>query len=316
MSTLVTRRPWLLLALLALAAGLPLVLATPYQAKRPRAIDCTGENGVSAEEIKRAQQAWAKHLGRRVEEEVEIAEGVKMTFVLVPPGKFKMGSPVDEKNRNDDETLHPVTLTQPFYLGKYEVTQKQYEALTGANPSGFKGEDRPVEQVSWEEARNYAERLMKKRADGHVYRLPTEAEWEYACRGGRPCSKLFGIGDGRTLSSQQANFNGNNPYGDAEKGPYLGTTSVVGSYPANALGLFDMHGNVWEWCQDRYGKYPQEEVTNPAGPSEVSRRVVRGGGWSFGGRICRSANRDGVGPGFRYNYLGFRLARSVPFGNK
>jgi serine/threonine protein kinase len=187
--------------------------------ERPEPLDCTSEGGVSAEEVRRAQQAWAKHLSRQVEEEVEIADGVKMTFVLVPPGKFKEGSPADEKSRSDEETLHPVTLTRSFYLGKYEVTQKQYQALTGTNPSKFKGEDRPVEMVSGEEARDYAERLTKKRRDGCEYRLPTEAEWEYSCRGGRPSSKPFGIGDGCTLSSQQANFNGSSPYGGADKGP-------------------------------------------------------------------------------------------------
>jgi formylglycine-generating enzyme required for sulfatase activity len=209
-----------------------------------------------------------------------------------------------------------MSLTRPFYLGKYEVTQKQYEALIGTNPSKFKGENRPVEQVSWEEAQEYAAKLNKNGADGQTYRLPTEAEWEYSCRGGRPSSKPFGIGDSRALSSRQANFNGNHPYGDAEKGPYLETTSAVGSYTANALGLFDMHGNVWEWCQDRYGKYPQEEVTNPVGLSEGSFRVLRGGccldlGWG-----CRSARHGGNVPGFRDIRLGFRLARSVSSGGK
>jgi formylglycine-generating enzyme required for sulfatase activity len=282
----------------------------------PEPLDCTGEGGLTAEQVKRVQQAWARHLGRQVEEEVEVAGGVKMTFVLVPPGKFLMGSPEGEEGRGSDETLHRVTLTRPFYLGKYEVTQKQYEALIGTNPSQFKGEDRPVEQVSWEEVRGYAERLTKKRADGHVYRLPTEAEWEYSCRGGRPSSQPFGIGNGRTLSSRQANFIGNFPYGGADRGPYLKSTCAVGSYTANALGLFDMHGNVWEWCQDRYGKYPQEDVTNPVGPSEGSNRVGRGGCWNYGGRHCRSAIRNGSESGDRLSSVGFRLARSLPSGGK
>jgi formylglycine-generating enzyme required for sulfatase activity len=240
---------------------------------------------------------------------VEVADGVTMAFVLVPPGKFLMGSPADDKDRDSDETLHPVTLTQPFYLGKYEVTQKQYEVLIGVNPSKFKGVDRPVEMVNWEESRDYAERLTKKRGDGWVYRLPTEAEWEYSCRGERPSSQHFGIGDGRALSSRQANFNGNSPYGGADNGPFLKSTCSVGSYPANALGLYDMHGNVWEWCQDCYGKYPPEEVTNPVGPSEGSNRVARGGCWSGSGGVCRSASRGRGVLGGRSDSLGFRLVR-------
>jgi formylglycine-generating enzyme required for sulfatase activity len=176
--------------------------------RRPALLDCTGKDGVSAKKMRQAQAAWARYLGRKVEESVEIGKGVKMTFVLVPPGKFQMGSPADQKDRDEDETLHTVTLTRPFYLGKYEVTQAQYEALTGKNPSRFKGANLPVETVSWEEARAYAEKLTKKRGDKRVYRLPTEAEWEYTCRGGRSSSKPFGIGDGLSLSSREANFDG------------------------------------------------------------------------------------------------------------
>jgi formylglycine-generating enzyme required for sulfatase activity len=143
-----------------------------------------------------------------VEETVEVAAGVKMTFVLIPPGKFRMGSPPEQRERSDDERLHEVTLTEPFYLGKTEVTQAQYEALIGNNPSQFTGADRPVEKVTWEEAREYTEQLTKKRSDKRVYRLPAEAEWEYACRGGRSSSQPFGIGDGRARSSAEANFDG------------------------------------------------------------------------------------------------------------
>jgi formylglycine-generating enzyme required for sulfatase activity len=266
--------------------------------------------------VKQAQAAWAQYLGRPVEEDDEIAPGVRITFDLVPPGKFLMGSLAYEKDRDNHETLHEVTLTEPFDLGKTEVTQAQYQALTGDNPSRFKGAELPVEMVTWEQAHDYAAWLTKKRGAQHVYRLPTEAEWEYACRGGRPSSQPFGVGDGRALSSREADFNGNSPYGGADKGPFLDATCRVGSYPANSLGLFDMHGNACEWCADWFGTYPQEDVRNPTGSSEGSYRVIRGGCWSDDGARCRAAHRISRVPGFRDNGLGFRLARSVPSGGK
>jgi formylglycine-generating enzyme required for sulfatase activity len=272
---------------------------------RPLSLDCTGPDGVSASDLRKSQTAWAQHLGRNVEETVEIANGVTITFVLVPPGKFLMGSPDDEMDRKTDETLHTVTLTKPFDLGKYEVTQAQYAALTRKNPSCFKGLDRPVEQVTWEDAREYANELTEKRSDKHRYRLPTEAEWEYCCRGGRPSSLPFGIGDGRFLSSRDANFNN-----------VLKETCKVGSYAANALGLHDMLGNVWEWCADYRGPYADEDVTNPTGTTEGSGRVDRGGGWIDSARSLRSADRSWSVPGHRSNGLGFRLARSLPPGGK
>ncbi len=299
----------------ALAAGArepPVVVR-----QRPQPLDCTGEAGVSAADVREAQEAWATYLGRKAEETVEIAGGVTMTFVLVPPGKFRMGSPDDEKDRDKDETLHTVVLTEPFDLGKYEVTQQQYQALTGKNPSYFQGSDLPVEQVSWEEARDFGIKLSERRSDQHVYHMPTGAEWEYACRGGRPSSQPFGIGGGRSLSSREANFDGNHPYGGADTGPYLEKIASVGSYRANALGLYDMHGNVWEWCADRYGPYPDGELTDPTGPAEGPHRVIRGGGWGSFGWDCRAANRIRLVPGYRYFNLGFRLARSVvPSGGK
>jgi formylglycine-generating enzyme required for sulfatase activity/serine/threonine protein kinase len=297
-------------------------------------LDSTGPSEFSTAEVRTIQNTWARRLGREVEETVEIASGVTMTFVLVPPGRFLMGSPPDEEDRTGDESLHEVTLTEPFYLGKTEVTQAQYKALMGSNPSKFRAVDKPVEQISWDQAQDYGVRLTKRRADKHVYRLPTEAEWEYCCRGGRPSTKRFGVGEGRALSSHAANFNGNYPYGGAHDGPDVESTCRVGSYPANALGLLDMHGNVWEWCADWYGAYPQGAIMNPTGPTEGSvydprweliwrefamtsrGRVIRGGSWGNDAWNCRAAHRSKSRPGKRSDLLGFRLARSLLSGAK
>jgi formylglycine-generating enzyme required for sulfatase activity len=247
--------------------------------------------------VRAAQQVWARSLGRQVEEEDEITGGVKMKFVLVPPGTFFMGSPGNEEGREKNELLHEVTITRPFYLGKYEVTQAQYEALFKENKSGFRGTNLPMEKVSWDEADTFARdltQLIQKRAGAKlVYRLPTEAEWEYACRAGRPSSSPFGIGDGRSLSFREANFDGNFPYGGAAKGPALQKTSEVGKYAANALGLCDMHGNVWEWCHDWYDDYPSGKATDPKGPEKGTLRVGRGGGWADNARNFRAASRNG-----------------------
>jgi formylglycine-generating enzyme required for sulfatase activity/predicted Ser/Thr protein kinase len=294
---------------------------------RPALLDCTGEQGAAQAAVWQAQEAWAKYLSRQGEEEDEIAPGVRMTFVLIPPGKFLMGSPEnpEEQKRSPDEVRHEVTLTEPFYLGKYEVTQAQYAGVPVAgqdpNPSHFKGPDLPVETVSWTEASAYAESLTKKRAGGLLYRLPTEAEWEYACRGGRPSSQPFGVGDGTSLASDLANFDGTIPYGGpardggAAKGrvKYQQKTTRVGSYLPNAFGLYDLHGNVYEWCADWYGPYSAGNATNPTGPSEGSFRIYRGGSWDTYPWYCRAADRKHGGEKSRSLDLGFRLAR-VPSG--
>ena len=225
--------------------------------------------------------------------------GLELEMIWIPAGKFMMGSPAAEPDRQDDETPHEVTLAKGFWLGKYEVTQKQYAAIMGNNPSQFKGESRPVEMVSWNDAVAFCRKLGEsthtkgKIPFGYQYKLPTEAQWEYACRAGTTTAFHFGA----TLQKGQANFS-----------RHVNKTQPVGSYPANEWGLHDMHGNVWEWCSDWYGNYPSGSVTDPAGSSTGSHRVKRGGRWDFSGRSCRSANRDRKGPGFRYFNLGFRLS--------
>jgi formylglycine-generating enzyme required for sulfatase activity len=179
-----------------------------------------------------------------------------MKLVLIPAGKFKMGSPANEESRSEDEEQHEVEITQPFYMGAYEVTQEQYEKVMRHNPSRFNkanggGPTHPVENVSWEDATEFCKKLSaleKEQAAKRLYGLPTEAQWEYACRGGARESTPFHFG--RSLSSTQANFNGDYPYEGAPKGQYLVKTASVGSYKPNDFGLYDMHGNVWEWCAD------------------------------------------------------------------
>ena len=243
---------------------------------------------------------------------------IKLDMLWCKPGTFLMGSqffPVGEKDRRDNETQHEVTLTKGFYLGKYEVTQEQWEKVMGSKPSQFKEATRPVEKVSWDDAIKFCEKLtqMEKTAgrlpEGWVYTLPTEAQWVYACRAGTTTATAFGD----SLSSKQANFNGDYPYGGASKGPNLGRTTDVGSYPANAWGFHDMHGNVYEWCSDWYGDYPDGSASDPVGPSEGSRRVLRGGSWRGLGQDCRSACRLRFRPDYRDYGLGFRVGfSSIP----
>lgn len=224
-------------------------------------------------------------------------------------GEFEMGSPPSEEGRKTAETQHLVTLTQGFWMGKYEVTQAQWKAIMQSNPSGFTGDNLPVESVSWKDTEKFCSQLTKREhlagrlPEGYAYQLPTEAQWEYACRAGSKGPFAFG----RSLSSLRANFNGSLPYGTEFKGPNLKKTSPVGSYRPNAWGFHDFHGNVWEWCHDWYGDYPTNSVTDPKGPSFGSSRVRRGGSWSGDGQSLRSANQRGGGASVRYNSLGFRL---------
>ncbi len=242
----------------------------------------------------------------------KLAGGIGLAMVEIPGGTFTMGSRKEERDSSDSERpQHEVTLT-PFYIGKYAVTQAQWRVVAGwpkvnqdlaADPSHFNGNDRPVEQVSWEDAVEFCERLSKK--TGKTYRLPTEAQWEYACRAGTATPFAFG----ETITPEFVNYNGQYPYGKAPKGEHRRKTVPVGSLRIpNAWGLYDMHGNVWEWCQDWYGPYRAEPVTDPHGPSEGTNRVLRGGSWNYVGDYCRSAFRNIYAePGFRDDSLGFRV---------
>jgi len=243
---------------------------------------------------------------------------VTTNMVWIAPGTFVMGSPTSEVLRGSDETQHTVTLTQGFYMGKYEVTQREYLALMGSNPSLFTGDlNRPVEYVYWSDATNYCGHLTQQERGagrlptGWVYRLPTESEWEYACRAGT--TTAFGFGS--AIHGGTANFDDSHEY-DAAIGdillsnptvPWLDRTTAVGSYQPNAWGLYDMHGNVFEWCRDWYGTYPTGSVTDPPGPPSGSYFVRRGGGWGSYGSYCRSAYRYYSISSRRGSYIGFRV---------
>ncbi len=251
-----------------------------------------------------------------------VSNSLGMTFVPIPAGNFTMGSPdgtngtVAEPGRNTDETQHVVTLTQPFYMQTTEVTQGQWKAVMGSNPSYFStcGDNCPVEQVSWNDIQIFLPAL-NSRGDG-TYRLPTEAEWEYAARAGS--TTAFANGGITNISSIPVDpnlnligwYDGNSAVTYTPNHFDRGTHPVQGKQ-ANAWGLYDMSGNVSEWVQDWYGSYPTTAVTDPTGPSSGDYRVFRGGSWHDIALYCRSASRKFFQPGggLGYNYFGFRLVR-------
>jgi formylglycine-generating enzyme required for sulfatase activity len=247
------------------------------------------------------QRAWAEHL----QTPVKLTNSIDMVFTLVPPGEFSMGSPPAEEWHREDEVLHRVTLSKAFYMGTTEVTQEQWKALMDENPSFCIGDELPVETVTWKQASEFCHKLSEK--EGKVYRLPTEAEWEYACRAGT--STPFHTG--KTIRPDQANYDGTQTYAGGPQGAFREETTKAGQFAPNAWGLHDMHGNVWEWCSDWYAKYPAGEFTDPTGPAQGDRRVIRGGCWVNFPAVCRSANRGHVPPLSWNFHLGFRVVREI-----
>ena len=275
-----------------------LAAAVPVQAQKKD--DPPPEPTVAPFDAKQAeeqQKAWAKHLGVRV----KARNSIGMELMLIPPGEFLMGSPAFEDGRGDDETQHKVTLTKPFFMGITEVTQAQFFRVLRKNPSKFKAAKHPVETVTWDEAVEFCARLSDLPAEkrvGRVYRLPTEAEWEYACRAGTTTAYSFGNDQG-----QLSNYG----WWKVNSG---GATHPVGLKKPNPWGLYDIHGNVWEWCQDWHGGYFAGKLTDPTGPVSGSNREFRSGGWDCGWEACRSAGREKNSGGTRSFSLGFRVLRS------
>ncbi len=330
----------------ALLLGVPviLLLSGAWQ-PRSRAVDRKGafEPGPAPMQFAKKDKAGPRPIqdAKPLTQQMTVP-GIGLEMVWIPPGTFLMGTPqaeIDALKKEFKFSLtyfdaegpqHQVEITKGFYLGKYEVTQGEYAAVMGDNPSRFKpdgvgkaavaGMDTsrfPVENVRWTQAKEFCRTLtQRERQAGRLpqteeYRLPTEAEWEYACRG-RTTRFYEAFHYGNSLSSEQANFNGEYPYGGAAKGKYLQRTEKVGSYLPNSFGLYDMHGNVWEWCEDCYGEktYSRGNCKDPRGPPGGSSRVLRGGCWYDFAWFCRSASRYRHVPVIRDLNLGFRVARS------
>ncbi|TAG97667.1 MAG: hypothetical protein EAZ09_06575 [Oscillatoriales cyanobacterium] len=233
-----------------------------------------------------------------------LKRGVNLEMVQIPGGTFMMGSPATESGRYDRESPQHRVTVPTFFAGKYAITQAQWEAVMGNNPSRFEREKRPVEKVSWNNAVAFCKKLSQ--TTGKTYRLFSEAEWEYACRAGTTTPFHFG----ETITPELVNYDGSNPYGNAPKGKYRQETTDVGSFPPNAFGLYDMHGNVWEWCSDKrhsnYDGAPTDGSSWEIGQNH--HRLLRGGSWYYNPRICRSAIRDGsIAPDNDYFNIGFRV---------
>jgi formylglycine-generating enzyme required for sulfatase activity len=244
---------------------------------------------------------------------------VGLKLVLIPAGTFQMGtSPGEAGARENEWPRHEVTLTHAFYLATTPVTQQQYLRVMGQNPARFSAEngggpDHAVENVTWEQASAFCQRLSElpeEKQAGRVYRLPTEAEWEYACRAGT----ITPFSTGPSLSAAQANFDGHFPYGDGPPGRALQRTSRVSQFPPNHFGLHDVHGNVWEWCADWLDAayYEWSPRRDPPGPSEGRYRVLRGGSWKNHAVTCRAGYRNGLNPRLKDSATGFRVACDAP----
>ncbi|HRF04629.1 MAG TPA: formylglycine-generating enzyme family protein [Accumulibacter sp.] len=228
----------------------------------------------------------------------------RQTFRWIEAGEFLMGSTTDEAERGLSEKLHEVRLSRGFWLANTACTQAFWLAVWPVNPSCFQQQaDNPVENISWHDAQGFIAEL-NRRLPTLQARLPSEAEWEYACRAGTATPFAFG----QQITPEQVNYHGGYPYADGQPGPYREQTVPAASLPANPWGLFEMHGNVWEWCADWYAEYPGERQVDPVGAKYGKQRVLRGGTWSDPGRYARSANRSRIEPAYRPRSSGFRIA--------
>jgi formylglycine-generating enzyme required for sulfatase activity len=239
----------------------------------------------------------------------EVGE-VRQVLRWIPPGEFLMGSPESEPDRSDHETQHKVVLTEGYWLADSACTQALWQAVLGENPSRFSDDpNKPVEQVSWDDIVQRFLPALNDKLPGIEAALPSEEQWEYACRAGT--TTAFWFGD--QVSPELVNYDGNYPYAGGAKGKYRETTVPVKALPANGWGLYEMHGNVCEWCADRYGEYLSADGAEPASQPQdgAGKRVLRGGSWFHLGRLCRSAYRYAFHPDARNDFFGFRLARGA-----
>ncbi len=228
------------------------------------------------------------------EESIDLGKGISLQLVLILAGKFQMGSDPSDEDHNEDETQYEANISKPFYLGKYQITQAQWEVVMGYNPSKIKGPDLPVTNVSWEDCQKFINNLNADSEE--CFRLPTEAEWEYACRAGTDTS--FSFGNRITTVDANCDYKIRKPI-------------AVGSYEPNSFGIYDMHGNVFEWCRDWYGVYPKRASTDPQGPTNGTDHVMRGGSFCVKASSVRSALRNSGAPNFQSNDLGFRIAQTI-----
>jgi formylglycine-generating enzyme required for sulfatase activity len=225
----------------------------------------------------------------------DLGEGVSMRMVQIPAGQFTLGSPTTEKERRDNEGSQHLLTVPEFYMGQTLVTQAQWRAVMGSNPSHFTGNDKlPVDSVSWLDAKDFCQEL--RQMTGRAYQLPSEAQWEYACRAGSNVSTPFSFGE--TITSSLVNYNGNDPYANAAQGESRAKTTIVGSFPTNLFGLYDMHGNLWEWCLDEWTSNYNDVFVDGSARGDINsrnsdvQRLLRGGSWINNARKCRSAKRN------------------------
>ena len=285
--------PFLHVALCVVAACHPRALAAEEES--PKLLVAP----LSQAEAQHARAAWAQHMG----EAEQLANRLGMKFALIPPGRFSMGSPSTEERRRATEQQHSVTISLPFHMSVTEVTQQQWQLMMKTAPWQGKrfvraGDDYPAMYVNWDDATEFCRRLSE--AEDRTYRLPTEAEWEYACRSGTTTAYSFG---NDAAQMNEHGWIGPNTFDAGAKFAHL-----TGRKPANPLGLHDMHGNVWEWCADWYTPTPgEDDKVDPRGPPEGLQRVIRGGSWHGAAHLCRSAHRFYRRPAMRTNDVGFRV---------
>ncbi|HEY9628108.1 MAG TPA: formylglycine-generating enzyme family protein [Coleofasciculaceae cyanobacterium] len=268
-------------------------------------------NHLSLHRYKRTNKSYTEDLGN----------GAKLTLMLISAGEFMMGAPEGEPESKDNERPQRLVKVPHFLMGRYPVTQTQWQVVAGYDritqdldpePSRFKGDDRPVERVSWEDAQEFCQRLSAKTENTRQYCLPSESQWEYVCRAGMTTAFHFG----ETITPDLANYDTTSNYNGSPTRESRGETTDVVSFPANDWGLCDMHGNVWEWCEDDWhGSYegaPSDGSAWVESNSKGTKRPLRGGSWSYGPRYCRSAARFNFTRDFRYYDVGFRVCCVPP----